>query len=265
MTLISLEDALTQLDADNSWRRFQVGYEPRASEHWRIRSFTIEPRDIFRCKIVATEGMNRDPGSGTFTKIEQRLANGGWQLWMSDTRAEILEHYPLFNALWWGDRPKARQRVLINGLGLGMAVHGALTYPSVEHIDVVELSPDLAEFMRPCFPEDKVTIHVGNALEMKWPPRTTWDVAWHDIWPHIDEDNLPEMHRLHRMYGRRVAWQDSWQRKGCERLRNPRYQAKHDNAEEAFTAALLGFPDLASFKDKLAEAIQHAQSEEASV
>lgn len=246
---MNLGDALDLLDLDQSWKRFQVGYEPKQFGNWCIEEFEIDRLDLFRARIIATEGPARDPGWGTFTKLSQRQADGSWTLWMSDTRAEILEHAPLFDCLWWHDRANARsQRILVNGLGLGMAVHGALTFKGVEHIDVVEINPELAEFMRPYFPEDRVTIHVGNALEMTWPRGTTWDFAWHDIWPFITEDNLPEMARLHRMYGHRVQWQDSWQKKGCQNLRSggDRLYRQREKASADFWARVSGFKDAAA-------------------
>jgi hypothetical protein len=56
----------------------------------------------------------------------------------------------------------------------------------------------------------RLTIHHGDALTYKWPVGTRWTVAWHDIWDTICEDNLPDMNRLHRRFGRRVDWQGSW-------------------------------------------------------
>jgi hypothetical protein len=59
---------------------------------------------------------------------------------------------------------------------------------------------------------------VADALTMKWPPHTRWNIAWHDIWPSISRDNLPEMKYLHRSYGHRVLWQGSWSRELIKRM-----------------------------------------------
>lgn len=62
-------------------------------------------------------------------------------LWMSDTDAEKRDHIgPLFEI----ERRQAG-RVLINGLGLGMVVQAALSFDHVEHVDVVERDPRVAE------------------------------------------------------------------------------------------------------------------------
>jgi hypothetical protein len=129
-------------------------------------------------------------------------------LWMSDTDAEIRDH---LSAMWRIDRKETR-RVLINGLGLGVVLKRAIEAPHVEHVDVVEIDDRVIELVGPHYACDKLTIHHADAYEQarKWKPGTRWCVAWHDIWRDLCEDNLPEMARLHRSYGRRVDWQDSW-------------------------------------------------------
>ena len=55
-------------------------------------------------------------------------------------------------------------------------------------------------------------------------------VVWHDIWNHICSDNLPDMHKLHRKYGRRTDWQGSWARHLCERqMREWKIEEKERN------------------------------------
>lgn len=142
----------------------------------------------------------RNTKDGTYTGLYR---NGG--LWMSDTDAE------------WRDNAHAYQqmrvrggRVLINGLGIGMIVKAALALPNVEHVDVVEIDPDVAALVGPQYESDRCTIHLADAYTIKWPTGTHWTVAWHDIWKDLCEDNLPLMSKLHRSYGRRVDWQDSW-------------------------------------------------------
>jgi hypothetical protein len=63
--------------------------------------------------------------------------------------------------------------------------------------------------------DPRVTIHHADAYTIRWPVGIRWDVAWHDIWADMCEDNLPGMATLHRRYGRRVEWQGSW---GRERI-----------------------------------------------
>jgi hypothetical protein len=232
MAMISMTEALDLLDDSNDWRRFQVSYEPKEFGDWKIEKFEIERMGINRLRILRDEGLDRDPGWGTFTRLLRRTdedprehagVSDGWRLWMSDSRAEIMEHSPLFNVLWWSESTKPK-RLLINGLGLGMAVHGALTFSHVEHIDVVEIDAGLVEFMRPYFDPDRVTFHVADALTIEWPRGTRWDYVWDDIWPTIDEDNLESMDALRRKYRHRCTWQKQWQRDGCLKVRRKNRQ-----------------------------------------
>ena len=125
---------------------------------------------------------------------------------MSDTPDEIRDHVGPFY--------RAKGRVLINGLGLGCLLKGILMNDEVTHVDVVEIDEDIVELMRvsaPWISDPRVTIHIADALTMKWPPNTQWDVVWHDIWDDLNTDDLSTSRaKLHRMYGRRAGWQGAW-------------------------------------------------------
>lgn len=155
---------------------------------------------------------------GTYTVLVERNDTGWEEVWMSDTPAERFDHWAPVLMMWNLDA----RRVLINGLGLGMVVRAALDVSTVEHIDVVEKDARVIQLVAPHYERDaRVRVHHGDALEVArgWPRGTSWDVAWHDIWPAICSDNLAEMTRLHRSYGRRVRWQGSWGRVECLRQR----------------------------------------------
>lgn len=152
-------------------------------------------------------------GRGTMPGTYTRLDRAG-VLWMSDTDAEWRDHLGAVTRIRWGAR-----RVLINGLGLGLVVRAALAVPEVEHVDVVEIDADVIKLVGPTYEGPRCTIHHADAYDIQWPRGTRWDVAWHDIWPTINSDNLPAMARLHRRYGRRTTWQGSWSRELVERLR----------------------------------------------
>lgn len=139
-----------------------------------------------------------------------RLLIGG-QIMMSDTPDEARDHREL---LW-----NARGDVLINGLGIGLALHAVLRKPEVESVTVVELSEDVIKLVGPSYDDPRVTIVQADALEWRPERGRRFGAVWHDIWPNICSDNLEEMHRLHRAYGRRCDWQGSWCRYECERLR----------------------------------------------
>ena len=65
----------------------------------------------------------------------------------------------------------------------------------------------------------RITELKDNAFEYKLPKGVRYDVVWHDIWDYITSDNLPEMIKLHRKYGRKCDYQESWCRYRCECLR----------------------------------------------
>lgn len=115
---------------------------------------------------------------------------------------------------------RATGRVLINGLGLGMLVEKMLTKPEVEHITVIEKNPEVIALVGPVFANnDRVTIIEADALEYRPPKGENYQLVWHDIWTFITSDNLPDMHKLHRRYGRRAEQQMSWAREECELIR----------------------------------------------
>lgn len=165
----------------------------------RVERFEIR-RDSIEFMRMSMRG--RGCREGTFTKLSR-----GGSLWMSDTDAEKRDH---IDAAVEISREDCR-RVLINGLGLGMIVGLALTFPHVEHVDVVEIDPDVCALIGPHYTATgRVKLHCADSYGIEWPKGTRWDVAWHDIWQDLCADNLPLMTKLHRKYGRRVGWQGSW-------------------------------------------------------
>jgi len=176
---------------------------------WKIERFTIN-RDSFFSMRLDMEG--RSPGEGEFTRI---MKDGA--LWMSDTRAEYRDHmFAIAEIRHRGGR------ILIHGLGIGMVLQAALLADTVTHVDVVEIDPDVIALVGPHYEkmaaENGVELNIvcDDALTHKWPTGSYWDVIWHDIWRDMTEDNLPDMHRLHRSFGRRCFWQGSWGRESIE-------------------------------------------------
>jgi hypothetical protein len=240
-----LNAAMKRLDRDHTWRRFKLDYPEVSFGRFTITRFDIPPDSGQRREITRHEGEDRDPGYGTgFCKLLEYALPGDAEagekakvLWMSDTKAEIMEHYPLFNQIV---EQRAR-RMLINGLGLGLAVHGALQFPWVEHIDVVEINNELVSGIAPLINSDKVAYHIGNAFSIKLHAEPKWDLAWHDIWPQINGDNVPQMDRLRRKYEFRTRWQGCWQQECCQAMAAALKRAKDGamTADEAFRILVL--------------------------
>lgn len=90
--------------------------------------------------------------------------------------------------------------------------------PEIIHITVVEKSTDVIKLVGEHYLKDaRVTIVHADAFEYTPPKNKQFNAVWHDIWDYICSDNLEEMKKLHRKYGRRTEYQESWCRSQCER------------------------------------------------
>lgn len=170
---------------------------------WEVKKFIVCPTKSKLDHVASHDGRYAPPGD--YTQLTHR-----GRIIMSDTPDELRDHATFIRL--------AHGRVLIHGLGLGMCLKKILEYDDVDHVDVVELSEDVIKLVGPTYESDRVHIHHGDAMTFRFPPGTRWDVIWHDIWSTLCTDNLHEMHKLHRRYGRRCDhWQGSWGREYLER------------------------------------------------
>lgn len=168
---------------------------------WRVERFKTDMPDfhsMLRGRYV--------PEGEHFT----RLMRGG-TLVMSDTPAEMRDHqYAVV---------RATGACLLNGLGIGMVLKAILKKPEVTDVTVVELSQDVLDLVAPHYQDNRIQFVCADAMAFCPPRGKRYQMVWHDIWDNICSDNLPEMHALHRKYGRRADWQGSWCRYQCERGR----------------------------------------------
>lgn len=134
-----------------------------------------------------------------------------WIPVMSDTPAEIVEHYPAING--------AHGAVLITGLGLGCLPHALLKKRSVKRIDIIEVDQDVIDLTGHYLTDERVHIWKGSAADIGCVPADlTWDYAWHDIWTHISAKNLQNetaehrisYDRLFRLWAPRAKSQHAW-------------------------------------------------------
>lgn len=175
---------------DESWRleRLRIMHECGDDEFSRTMKLErqIPPGPYCTLSRRATE---REMEDNEYVKAE------GYMPIMSDTPAEINEHQHAFMY--------AGGRVLIHGLGLGVLVSALLAAPHVDHIDVVEIDPDVIALIGPYYTHDpRVHIHQGDCLRMDWSPEIEWDYVWHDIWSDISWKNLdPELAEHGISYG----------------------------------------------------------------
>lgn len=172
---------------------------------WTISKFVIPEQPSVALLRMAFDGRGIRPGTYT------RLSHKSRGVVMSDTTAEQRDH----SSFAWA----ARGHVLINGLGIGMCLAAALRKDIVTKATVVEIDQDVIDLVGPSYTDPRVEIIHCSAFDYVPPKGVRYGAVWHDIWDEITSDNLPEMHKLHRKYGRKADWQGSWARDLCERNR----------------------------------------------
>jgi len=197
-----------------SWfEKYKVTVPEGESGNARISRFEVSQQDADLCSMrAAATGRGREQvAAGTYTKLEV-----GGALWMSDTPSEIHDHRTLFML--------ANGHVLLNGIGLGMALGGVLRNPDVEQVTATEISRDVLNLTYDHYQE--MADEQGKILVVEEVDCLTWklkrgmrfDYVWHDIWPYICGDNLEQMKLLHRKFGKRCgSAQASCCRYECER------------------------------------------------
>lgn len=177
------------------------------SGDWAVERFTVAPDEASMERFRAAINFGgRFVPAGTYTRLVRRGA-----IVMSDTPDEIRDHM-------WAIY-QAHGHCLVNGLGLGVVLGGMLRKAGVERVTVVEIDPDVIALVAPHYIAqfgDRCEIVQADALEWAPPKGVRYGVVWHDIWNSLCWDNLADMHRLHRRYGRRADWQGSWGREYIE-------------------------------------------------
>lgn len=171
----------------------------------RIVEFNVSDSEAMLNNIRSSGPMRIVPG--TYKKLV--IAN---EVVMSNTRMEIITNREFVLS--------AHGNVLINGLGLGMVVEQLLKKDRVEHITIIEKDQTVIDLVAPVFKnEERVTIIKACAFEYQPPKGVIYDFVWHDIWTYIHPNNLVEMTRLHRKYGKRSHWQGSWAKHLCQHIK----------------------------------------------
>lgn len=180
---------------------------------WRIETFSVSEADIKLHNLrAAIHGTHDYMEPGTY----KRLMRGN-TLVMSDTVYELQLHREF---IW-----EAKGEVLINGLGLGVVLQAVLEKPQVKHVTVIELSKEVISLVGGTFAIDpRVTIIWADALTWKAPKGVRYDAVWSDIWDNICADNVDDMAKLNRKYGRRSSWKGCWGEWECKYGRYGRYR-----------------------------------------
>ncbi len=186
------------------WEQYKVAIPEGQSGPWRVEKFEVpETMDVARIRYTM---QGRPVPPGTYTKLYKK---GSLDLMMTDTRQEILDCSKILC--------QGVGRILINGLGLGMIVSGLLRRESVTHIDVVEIDEDIISLVLPHITDERLVVYHEDAFTIQWPKGTRWNYVWHDIWPSICSDNLPDIRKLKQRYGHRTDMQGVWAEYECRR------------------------------------------------
>lgn len=192
--------------------KIEVNVPDGVSGNWSVSTFVVPKEDF--SQTISMWKTGRGVPEGTY----KRLMRGG-EVIMSNTPDEIRDFMSFYR--------RAEGSILVNGLGLGVTLKALLEKPEVTDITVIENSEDVIKLVAPSYTDPKITIIHADAFTWEPPKGKVYDAVWHDIWDNICADNLPEMKKLHKKYGRRAKYQESWCRYQCERQEreNKRYMA----------------------------------------
>jgi len=176
--------------------------------NWRVETFKVIGNELRLFNLrAAFQGNEGYMSPGTYKKLTR---NG--QIIMSNTPAEIRDHVSFIS------QAKKGGHILINGLGLGVALKAILESQKVLSVTVVEKSEDVIALVAKHYETDsRVNIVHADAFSFCPPKGRRYAAVWHDIWDSICSDNIPEMTKLHRKYERRTDWQGSWCEAECRR------------------------------------------------
>ena len=170
------------------------------SGSYAVKHFTVSPQQsemtLFRAMSCGEADVIVQPG--TYAKLVQ-----GDSVLMSDTQMERRSNIQVVY--------KARGRVLIGGLGLGMILKPILDKELVESVTVIEISREVIELVHPHLEHEKLKVVQGNVFDP--PVNGKFDVIWMDIYPVISGSLVPyaeELEEIYRPMLSRWGWYGLW-------------------------------------------------------
>lgn len=174
---------------------YRVDVPEGESGPWKVERFEVTRDEAKLDAFKAVEhGHTRFVPPGEYTKLCDQGSpfNGVMGPVMSDTPDEISDHLPFIQS--------SSGHVLIAGLGLGVCVAGCLDREEVEHVTVVERSPNVIDLVADHYYErygrDRLAIVEADIFEYEPDGRVTFDQTWLDIWPDLSEANLEQADQL---------------------------------------------------------------------
>jgi hypothetical protein len=187
------------------------------SGKWEIDTFTITENE-FKKSTMQFKEKSKD-----FSIFEDRgpIPAGKYKrlmyskiTMMSNTPNEIEDHIEFIN-----NAKEIGGHILINGLGLAVAVTEILKSSKVKKITIIDLSQDVIKLVRPHIKDKRVEILNDDAFIYKIPKGVNYSCVWHDIWFDIASDNLPDMEKLHEKYKNNCDWQGAWCELECREMK----------------------------------------------
>jgi hypothetical protein len=185
----------------------KVNIPEGVSGDWKVEKFIATKKPPIRFLTENCYVSFMDSGEHTRLVFKNKITV------MSDTPTEIFDHKEVIE--------KAKGKILINGLGLGLVIKACLDKPEVEHITVIEISPDVIKLVGQYYSliyGDRLTIIQSDAFEYQPPEGVRYDVVWHDIWNEISSDNWKQYKFLYEKYKFLCDWQGSWCEKDVEEI-----------------------------------------------
>lgn len=185
--------------------RIDLNLQEGVSGRWRLSKFSVtedEARNhLLRCLLNGKP--ERSIEAGTYWKL---TCDG--EIVMTNTPAEVGDHLDFIR--------RAKGRVLIAVLGLGMVLQEVLKKPDVSKVTVIEISEDVIKLTGKFYSDPRMEI--VNANIYTYTPGTVYAYGWYDIWNYISEDNCREMQQIKDRLRRFVADQSCWCEKECKKL-----------------------------------------------
>jgi len=204
---------------------FKVNLPESRSGEWAIEKYTISEAEaaLHNLKDRINSDSRRPVLAGSYTRLvkydglgeQGTFASRGLgenflrpTVWMSDTPVEIMDHVELI--------ARARGRVLIAGLGLGMCADAILRKPEVDQVIVVEPEFDVIKLVAPTLKQrwrNRFHTSICSIYDLEAGPGVEYDTIWFDIWPKIENSMYDDMKRLFASWRpalRPGGWMGAW-------------------------------------------------------
>lgn len=142
-------------------------------------------------------------------------------IWMSDTKMEKRSNMEFVS--------KAKGRVFIAGLGIGLIIHNLkdkVDRGIITEIVVMENSQEIIDLVSPYYTDMPITYILDDVLKYQPPKNEKYDTIYFDIWVEIDSDNLKEIAMLHNRWKFRKnkgGWMDSWMKNKLQQMKRKEY------------------------------------------